>query len=322
MRIRTFRARTMAAAMSAARAELGPDALMLGSRRVTEGVELTAAVEPADDIAPLAPLAQAEVSAPVIPLTPAVLHEPLGPIAAALAAHGLPEMFRNHLAASPDLAATLAGALRFEGLPLGPGSAVLVVGPPGAGKTLTVAKLATRLRLAGGTPRVIAADGRRAGAVEQLAAFTRLLGIDLIAAPHPATVLRALATNRGTAPTLIDTAGLDPFDAGEREEIAALAAASGAAVALTIPAGMDAMEAADMAEAMAETGARHLLATRLDLARRIGAIPAAAIGGGLAIAEAGTGPGAADGLGPLTAEALAARLLNPPAARLARASAA
>jgi flagellar biosynthesis protein FlhF len=161
---------------------------------------------------------------------------------------------------------------------------------------------------------VIAADGRRAGAVEQLAAFTRLLGLDLIAAPHPATVLRALAARTGE-PTLVDTAGLDPFDAAEREEIAALAAASGAAVALVIPAGMDAEEAADAADALAETGARHVVATRLDIARRVGAIPAAAHAGGLAIAEAGTGPGAADGLGALTAEALAARLLAAPAAR-------
>jgi flagellar biosynthesis protein FlhF len=84
---------------------------------------------------------------------------------------------------------------------------------------------------------------------------------------------------------------------------------------------MDAMEAAEMADAMAEAGACTLLATRLDLARRIGAIPAAAATG-LAIAEAGTGPGAADGLATLTAETLAARLLSPPAARPARAAAA
>jgi flagellar biosynthesis protein FlhF len=311
MRIRTFRARTVAAAMSAARAELGPEALILGTRRVADGVELTAATEPEEEIAPLAPVAPAPV--PVAPSRDAAVER-------ALAAHGLPEALRARLATGPDLAATLAATLRFETLGLGPGSALLVVGPPGAGKTLTVAKLATRLRLAGETPRVIAADGRRAGAVEQLAAFTRLLGIDLIAAPHPATVLRALAA-RSEAPVLIDTAGLDPFDAAEREEIAALAAASGATVALDIPAGMDSMEAADMAEAMAEAGARVLLATRLDLARRIGAIPAAAAAG-LAIAEAGTGPGAADGLAPMTAEALAARLLAAPSARPAHAAAA
>jgi len=311
MRIRSFRARTVAAAMAAARAELGAEALILGTRRVADGVELTAATEPEHDPAPIAPIAPIAPAAP--PGDPAV--------AAALAAHGVPARLRAALSSGADLAASLAAQLRFERLPLGPGGTLLLVGPPGAGKTLTVAKLATGLRLAGRTPRVIAADGRRAGAVEQLAAFTRLLGLDLIAAPHPATVLRALAARTGE-PTLVDTAGLDPFDTAEREEIAALAAASGAAVALVIPAGMDAEEAAEAAEALAETGARHVVATRLDIARRVGAIPAAAHGGGLAIAEAGTGPGAADGLGALTAEALAARLLAAPAARQRHARAA
>jgi flagellar biosynthesis protein FlhF len=82
MRIRTFRARTVAAAMSAARAELGPDALILGTRRVADGVELTAATEPDEEIAPLAPLAPAPV--PVPPSRDAAVEK-------ALAAHGLPE---------------------------------------------------------------------------------------------------------------------------------------------------------------------------------------------------------------------------------------
>lgn len=313
MRIRTFRARTVAAAMAEARAALGPEALILGTRRVGEGVELTAAIEPEEEIVPVSPVA------PVAPVGPVASPDAARDRAVerALAAHGVPEALRARLAAGPGLAASLAALCRFEALPLGPGSVLLMAGPPGAGKTLTIAKLATRLRLAGATPRVIAGDGRRAGAVEQLAAFTRLLGIDLIAAPHPATILRALAAP-SAAPTLIDTAGLDPFDAVERGEIAALAAASGAAVALVMPAGTDAEEAADMAEAMAEAGARHLIATRLDLARRIGAIPAALDAGRLALAEAGVGPGVADGLAPLDAAALAARLLAPPAARQRR----
>ena len=70
---------------------------------------------------------------------------------------------------------------------------MILLGPPGAGKTLTAAKLAARLCLAGHRPMVITADGRRAGAVEQLAAFTRLLDLDLMVAPHPATVARAWA---------------------------------------------------------------------------------------------------------------------------------
>jgi flagellar biosynthesis protein FlhF len=54
-----------------------------------------------------------------------------------------------------------------------------------------------------------------------------------------------------------------------------------------------------------------MVATRLDLARRIGGVLAAAHAG-LAIAEGGVGPGAADGLVPLTPELLARRLQTVP----------
>jgi flagellar biosynthesis protein FlhF len=51
--------------------------------------------------------------------------------------------------------------------------------------------------------------------------------------------------------------------------------------------------------------------TRLDVARRIGCVLSAARAG-LALVEAGIGPGAADGLVPLTADFLARRLLEVP----------
>ena len=46
MRLKLYRAPTMAEAMARVRAELGPDALILATRRVAEGVEVTAALEP------------------------------------------------------------------------------------------------------------------------------------------------------------------------------------------------------------------------------------------------------------------------------------
>ena len=78
---------------------------------------------------------------------------------------------------------------------------------------------------------------------------------------------------------------------------------------LVLPAGLDAAEAADLAHAYAAAGASLLVATRLDLARRLGGILAAA-SARLALTEAGIGPGAADGLLPITPEWLAARLLT------------
>jgi flagellar biosynthesis protein FlhF len=164
--------------------------------------------------------------------------------------------------------------------------------------------------LGGTLPMVVTADGKRAGATEQLAAFTRLLGIDLIVASHPVTLGRALARRQDAAPVLIDAPGCDPFDAAQVEELTALANTASARIVLVLPGGMDTAEAADLAAAYAATGATQLSATRLDLARRLGGILAAAAAGRLALTEAGIGAGAADGLVPLTPAFLAERLLQ------------
>ena len=123
---------------------------------------------------------------------------------------------------------------------------------------------------------VITADGKRAGAIEQLAAFTKLLGINLIVASHPLALGRALTRRQDAAPVLIDSPGSDPFDPAQAEELAALAATADAITALVLPAGLDPAEAADLARAYAEQAATLLVATRLDLSPRLGGILAAA----------------------------------------------
>lgn len=303
MRLRVFHARTTAQALAQARAALGEDALILATRRAQGGIEVTAAApvedEPAEPVVPLAPRRAA----------------PDGAVVAALRAHGVPESRIEALAAHRSLAAGMAETLGFLPLPLGRGTVLLLCGPPGAGKTLTAAKLATRLRIEGAAPAVIAADGRRAGAVDQLAAYTRLLGLNLVVAPDIPRLATAIARRPMDAPTLVDLAGIDPFCEQDGTELAALIEAVGAAAALVLPAGTDAIEAEDIAAAMAARGVRHLLPTRLDVARRIGAVVAAATAGELALTEAGTGPGATDGLTALDPATLEAWLLAPPSAR-------
>ena len=286
MRMKLYRAPGMAEAMARIRAELGADALILASRRVKDGVEITAALEPEEEAAPLPDPARSKL----------------------LAWHGVPDALADRLGGGP-LRAALAKAFRFGALawdePDQP--PLMLTGPPGAGKTLTVARLATRLVMAGAAPLVITTDGQRAGATEQLAAFTRLLGLTLIVASHPATLARALLRRQPGCPVLIDAPGTDPFDPAQRDEVAGLAATANAQTALVLPAGLDPSESADLAEAFAGAGASLLVATRLDLARRLGGVLSAACAGRLTMVEAGTGPGAADGLVALTPALLAAR---------------
>ena len=280
MRLRVFRARNASLAIAAAREEMGEEAVVLGTRKVGNGVELTVAMETAE---------------------PELIPPVAGP-RFELARHNLPPALSF---VGTDLAGALAARLEF--VPLPEDRPILLVGPPGAGKTLSCAKLAARAAMAGQPPLVVTADGARAGAVEQLAAFTRLLGVPLAVAAQPEVLAKAMQARRPGQPAFIDGFGCDPFDAPQAERLHRLAQAAGAVPVLVLPAGLDAEEAAELARAFHLLGARHLLPTRLDMARRLGSVLAAA-SVGLALTEAGIGPQVAAGLQPLTPAWLAERL--------------
>ncbi len=90
---------------------------------------------------------------------------------------------------------------------------ILTVGVNGVGKTTSMAKLAGRLRKQGLTPLLVAADTFRAAAIEQLEAWGKRIGADVIkhrpGADPSAVVFDGLAAAkaRGVDVMLIDTAG-------------------------------------------------------------------------------------------------------------------
>lgn len=262
MKLHLFTGKDTAAAIAAARAALGPEALVLEQRRVKGGVEITASVERAQEEAP--------------------------PVPDILAAHGVPEPLARALAASP---LALPARLRFGALPPGP---VMLVGPPGAGKTLAAIRLATSALLGGRRPYVTNADARRAGG--ELAALLAVPGL----APH---------TDAASA-DIVDTAGIDIFDAAAHAELPR----TGAARVLVLPADLDPACAAETARAWHGWGCTHLIATRLDLSPRLGALLAAADTGlVLALASLSGATGAA--MLPLTPAFLARRLARAPSRR-------
>lgn len=287
MKLRTIRAPRMADAMATLRAELGEEAVILSTRRTREGVEITAAEELDDEPLVIAP----GDATPARAIPPALLR------------HNVPPALAARLGGA-RLPAALAARFRFEKLP---GDVLLLAGPPGAGKTLTAAKLATRLVLEGHAPLLATADGRRAGATEQLAAFARVLHLPLAIAVTPGALGKALARRAPGQLAIIDLPACDPFQPAESRALMALLEAARASAVLVLPAGLDAEEAAETARAFALVGCRQLLPTRLDAARRLGGVLAAA-DAGLAFTEAGTGADVANGLAPITPDWLAARL--------------
>ena len=314
MRLKIIRAPSMAEAMAQLRVELGPDALILSARTLRDGIEITAGLDTQSTLSGPAPAAGMVPKLPDRrtpswpPAAPPAARPPgrRAPIQALAEQHGIAEPLARRMSA-PTLAEGLERCFRFAPIDAQAGP-LLFVGLPGSGKTSTVARLATRLVLSGSRPMVITADGRRAGATEQLAAYTRLLGLNLVVATHPVALCRAMTRHEPGASVLIDAPGCDLHDKLQMQEIAALADAVNARIALVLPAGLDQGEAADIAELHAAIGATLMVATRLDLARRLGSVLSAADAGQLALAEAGIGPGAADGLVPFTPALLVDRL--------------
>jgi flagellar biosynthesis protein FlhF len=85
------------------------------------------------------------------------------------------------------------------------------VGPPGVGKTTTIAKIAAQERAGKRRPiGLVSADGFRPGAIEQLRCYATVLGAPFRAARSTSELSEALDSTRHTA--FVDTPGRSPAD--------------------------------------------------------------------------------------------------------------
>ncbi len=211
------------------------------------------------------------------------------------------------------LTAALQQLLTFEDLirpgQLAVGQAHLLVGPCGAGKTATIAKLCALARLRGLPTRIATLDFESAGSYEQIAAFAGVLEtpLDSIAKPKQ---LAALREDAGEELLLVDTVGTNPFSQSEILHCAEVVAALGVRPTLVLPAGGDPVESAETALVFAELGAKRLIPTRIDACRRLGGVLSAAFAAELVLAAAGISPMIGNGLSALSAESLAEALMS------------
>ena len=239
--------------------------------------------------------------------------------------HGVPDEITDQIiscatvigADDPETALTAAFEHLYSFRPLpqkSSSTALMVVGPPGAGKTLAIAKLAARSVMNGLRVAVITTDVIRAGGVEQLSAFTNILRVDLQKASSAQSLRHAIETARHADQIFIDTAGYNPFAPDEMRDLARLITAGDIEPVMVLPAGVDADESGEMGRVYATLGVRSVLPTRLDIARRLGGLLGAAHHGGLIFADASNTPKVAEGLINLTPRRLA-HLLMPELAR-------
>ncbi|MTJ81985.1 MAG: GTP-binding protein [Telmatospirillum sp.] len=315
MRLKSYTAPSMAEAMHMVRLELGVDAIIVSTQRAAggKGVRITAALEPSDVEEAISEMLAEAHSTPAAEV-----------VRDALIEHGLPARLIERLVnavhtnaiedAETACSAALEAGFTFAPLPdHGAPRPFMLVGPPGNGKSMVVAKLTARSALRNRRVGVITADNVRAGATEQLAAFTRILQIDLISARGPESLRRAVENATGQYDIVfIDSPGLNPFKLTDMEYLSALVEAANVEPILVLAAGSDAMEAAEIGEAFGTIGATRLLATRLDTTRRLGSIMAAADAAPLMFCDVSATPHVANGVTPINAATMARMLLPAP----------
>jgi len=176
------------------------------------------------------------------------------------------------------------------------GKTIMLIGTPGIGKTLTAAKLATRLSLAKHPTAVITTDTKRAGGVEQLQAFTDILGIGLMVAGSRTELWKQLKGISPQKAVIIDSAGCNPYNDQEWQELQALASIENIEPVLVMPAGGDSAEAVDSTEIFMSLPVTRMILTRTDTTRRFGAALAAAAAHDLALAQFSTSSNLSDSL--------------------------
>ncbi|MES1255855.1 MAG: hypothetical protein ABUS56_09620 [Acidobacteriota bacterium] len=268
-------------ALRAASQELGPEAMVLSTDLVpAEGwrgwvglreVLLTASADrPVSANRPPAVVEPSPVRA--LPITDSVVARLVASgidrsLAESVAA-AIPERARRSLSGS-----ALSRALADQLAPMVAADetyarAEVFVGPPGVGKTTTIAKIAARERAGNGrTLGMVAADGFRAGAVEQLRIYATIIGSPFRVARTTDELEKALSTGRQSL--LVDTAGRSPGDAGVRELFRLIGRHRQVRTHLVMAADTSPASARRILDAYADAHPTRLVLTKLDEAESI-----------------------------------------------------
>lgn len=296
MRIKTVVATSMAEALDRVRQDLGPDAVLMHTRMAGRGsqrtVEITAALDP---VTPLTPPKGGSIEGQAFQYLEGQLAGARRAVRRLQAgdplrewltrADFLPEVAEQLTAAVPVEAEPLThvGRLLAERirsvdglLPLPDRSRrIALVGPPGAGKTTTLVKLAAQASAASRTDGVlINLDSYRPGAEEYLSQVGDTLRVPVLS-ERSREVQKGLPDADGLV--LIDTdARLFQSDTGSVAVRATLASLHPDVVALVLPAPWRATDLRDVLSRYACTRPTHLVFTALDQTVRFGSVLSAA----------------------------------------------
>jgi flagellar biosynthesis protein FlhF len=318
MKIKSYFATTVEAAMALARQELGADAMLMHSKRTapesrhlgeyevvfaTEseqaGHSQEGGTNPTDRDPALDRLADdiASMRRQIERMTAALGYAVSGQAATAIASPDNAQAFAALVRAGvhPEIAhefALRAGARgdglseslerivreevrtdAWESIPP-PQRIAAFIGPPGAGKTTTLAKVAAVYGIGRRvSTQVISCDVHRIAATEQLRTLCSILGIGLQVVETPLALEHALAEHRSKALILIDTPGCCPGEIRDFEDFAGFFASRPEIEKhLVLPASMKHDDLSRIADAFLEFRYTHLVFSKLDETATFGCV--------------------------------------------------
>jgi flagellar biosynthesis protein FlhF len=344
MKLRTFLARDMREALANVRSEMGDDAVIVASEKAKGGgVMVRAACDEQEESVALTPdepvteIEKALESPPSAedsfrdglmkrlrgaPQSAKSTHAPFSraELLTILRKHRLTDSLAHDFAKTAEhsglkdmtlaLACAIDRRMKTQPLDISKTAAFLLVGPHGAGKTAVAAKIAAHARLAHRHVLLVATDTQGAGALARLEAFAGHLKLNVEIAEGAEALARIVAQcTNDNALAIIDTAGFDARNGKARAAHQALAMIDGVEALGVIPGTGDAEEISDVVRSLGLLGAQRIVITQLDMARRFGALAAAACSG-LAVAHVTRSPFVAAGLETMTPLSLARILLD------------
>lgn len=190
------------------------------------------------------------------------------------------------------------------------GGTVALVGPTGAGKTTTAAKLAANYALRHGQRQVamISMDSYRIGGWEQLRAYGRLLDVPVRTADTREELQRALDEFSDRSLVLIDTGGMNQRDGGLERQVEILdKRALRAEVMLLLPATCRQSGLGEVVDAFSVFAPDAGIVTKVDETTCLGGVLSAAVTHQLPLAWISDGQRVPEDLHPAQAPDLVAR---------------
>lgn len=199
---------------------------------------------------------------------------------------------------------------------------VAFIGPPGAGKTTTLIKIAIRECLTERQPvRILSVDPYRVAAHERLRSLAALVGVGFTAINSAPEFLAAVEESRNKSIVLVDTPGCSLSEMDAAEEIAsAFARVANKQIHLVLPASMKREDLMRAVRAYAAFRPDYLLFTKLDETSSLGAALSAALEAAKPLSFFTTGQNIPEDIEPAHARGLLASVFQPEIAEAAPAA--